>query len=332
LEDTGGGGLDSKKRPLSISSMSSSSSSSLPRQRRKRPNLSDYEHDALGQCDLEKLDNLLYIDQEEVMVNTYDSRMEVDSIKEDDNDNDNNNDESENAASSSCASDNVSDNYAGDVEQELRTEALEHSGTDALEQSGTDALKQSGTLTDVLEQSRTNVLEQSGTDALEQSVIDSPSMSNNTSSEASSNISTKTSDLDLSPTRVKAVKPSDLKLWSTDQGQGHTGENGGVSGVESGDTFLSTRKVVLSMSSTPRSSPTRSSPSRTSSSKKSSRASLSSPHSRSGSPGSPTKSLSHYVSYVQRVVAEIVDTERTYVNSLQDIKEVGLFFVYTERT
>lgn len=53
---------DNKKRPLSISSMSSSSTSSLPR-RRKRPNLSQYsESTSSSQLDIEKLDNLLYID------------------------------------------------------------------------------------------------------------------------------------------------------------------------------------------------------------------------------------------------------------------------------
>lgn len=54
--------LDNKKRPLSISSMSSSSTSSLPR-RRKRPNLSQYSSStSSSQLDIEKLDNLLYID------------------------------------------------------------------------------------------------------------------------------------------------------------------------------------------------------------------------------------------------------------------------------
>ncbi|KAL4238429.1 Pleckstrin y domain-containing G member 1 [Mactra antiquata] len=54
--------LDNKKRPLSISSMSSSSTSSLQR-RRKRPNLSQCsESNTSSQLDIEKLDNLLYID------------------------------------------------------------------------------------------------------------------------------------------------------------------------------------------------------------------------------------------------------------------------------
>lgn len=54
--------IDNKKRPLSISSMSSSSTSSLPR-RRKRPNLSEYiESTSSSQLDIEKLDNILYID------------------------------------------------------------------------------------------------------------------------------------------------------------------------------------------------------------------------------------------------------------------------------
>ena len=54
--------IDSKKRPLSLSSMSSSSTSSLPRQR-KRPNLCEYsDSSSSGQLDIEKLDNLLYID------------------------------------------------------------------------------------------------------------------------------------------------------------------------------------------------------------------------------------------------------------------------------
>ena len=54
--------IDNKKRPLSISSMSSSSTSSLPR-RRKKPNLSEYiESTGSSQLDIEKLDNILYID------------------------------------------------------------------------------------------------------------------------------------------------------------------------------------------------------------------------------------------------------------------------------
>ena len=54
--------IDNKKRPLSLSSMSSSSTSSLPRQR-KRPNLCEYsDSSSSGQLDIEKLDNLLYID------------------------------------------------------------------------------------------------------------------------------------------------------------------------------------------------------------------------------------------------------------------------------
>ena len=52
---------DSKKRPLSLSSMSSSSSSSLSR-KPKRPNLSDYVDVRDGALDIEKLDNILYID------------------------------------------------------------------------------------------------------------------------------------------------------------------------------------------------------------------------------------------------------------------------------
>lgn len=60
--DSADGDLDNKKRPLSISSMSSSSTSSLPR-RRKRPNLSQYSSStSSSQLDIEKLDNLLYID------------------------------------------------------------------------------------------------------------------------------------------------------------------------------------------------------------------------------------------------------------------------------
>lgn len=54
--------IDSKKRPLSLSSMSSSSTSSLPRQQ-KRPALCEYsDSSSSGQLDIEKLDNLLYID------------------------------------------------------------------------------------------------------------------------------------------------------------------------------------------------------------------------------------------------------------------------------
>ncbi|XP_053383313.1 uncharacterized protein LOC123544173 [Mercenaria mercenaria] len=61
-KDPAGMDQDNKKRPLSISSMSSSSTSSLPR-RRKRPNLSQYvESTSSSQLDIEKLDNLLYID------------------------------------------------------------------------------------------------------------------------------------------------------------------------------------------------------------------------------------------------------------------------------
>ncbi|XP_021348793.1 uncharacterized protein LOC110447429 isoform X2 [Mizuhopecten yessoensis] len=55
---------DSKKRPLSISSMSSSSSSSLPRHTRKRPNLCEFDPVALGRGDMEKLDQLMYIDDD----------------------------------------------------------------------------------------------------------------------------------------------------------------------------------------------------------------------------------------------------------------------------
>lgn len=56
--------IDNKKRPLSISSMSSSSTSSLPR-RRKRVNCSEYtESTCSSQPDDEKLDNILYIDDE----------------------------------------------------------------------------------------------------------------------------------------------------------------------------------------------------------------------------------------------------------------------------
>ncbi|XP_052275345.1 pleckstrin homology domain-containing family G member 2-like isoform X2 [Dreissena polymorpha] len=59
------GEIDNKKRPLSISSMSSSSTSSLPR-RSKRPNLSEYVASVTSsKLDIEKLDNLLYIDDEQ---------------------------------------------------------------------------------------------------------------------------------------------------------------------------------------------------------------------------------------------------------------------------
>ncbi|KAL3872982.1 hypothetical protein ACJMK2_036147 [Sinanodonta woodiana] len=56
--------VDSKKRPLSISSTSSSSTTSLPRSR-KRPNLSDCAdfRGSTGPSDIEKLDSLLYIDE-----------------------------------------------------------------------------------------------------------------------------------------------------------------------------------------------------------------------------------------------------------------------------
>ncbi|XP_033734193.1 LOW QUALITY PROTEIN: uncharacterized protein LOC117323234 [Pecten maximus] len=55
---------DSKKRPLSISSVSSSSSSSLPRHIRKRPNLCECDPVTLGRGDMEKLDQLMYIDDD----------------------------------------------------------------------------------------------------------------------------------------------------------------------------------------------------------------------------------------------------------------------------
>lgn len=69
------GVTDSKKRPLSISSMSSSSSSSLPRHIRKRPNLCEY--DPVGRGDMEKLDSLLYID-DDAPSGTTDEEMSVD--------------------------------------------------------------------------------------------------------------------------------------------------------------------------------------------------------------------------------------------------------------
>lgn len=57
---------DGRKRPLSLGSVSSSSSSSssLPRHTRKRPNLSQFDPVALGRSNMEKLDNLLYIDDD----------------------------------------------------------------------------------------------------------------------------------------------------------------------------------------------------------------------------------------------------------------------------
>ena len=76
--------VDSKKRPLSLSSMSSSSTSSLPRQR-KRPNLCEYsDSSSSGQLDIEKLDNLLYIDDNEVeTVNPTDDEMSLCSMDKD---------------------------------------------------------------------------------------------------------------------------------------------------------------------------------------------------------------------------------------------------------
>jgi len=68
---------DSKKRPLSISSMSSSSSSSLPRHSHKRPNLSQFDPVILGRSDMEKLDSLLFIDDDAPSGNT-DEEMSVD--------------------------------------------------------------------------------------------------------------------------------------------------------------------------------------------------------------------------------------------------------------
>lgn len=55
--------LDSKKRPLSVSS--SASSSSLPRHSNKRQNLAGPEHEMGSQLDIEKLDNLMFIDDED---------------------------------------------------------------------------------------------------------------------------------------------------------------------------------------------------------------------------------------------------------------------------
>ena len=76
--------IDSKKRPLSLSSMSSSSTSSLPRQR-KRPNLCEYsDSSSSGQLDIEKLDNLLYIDDNEVgTANPTDDEMSLCSMDKD---------------------------------------------------------------------------------------------------------------------------------------------------------------------------------------------------------------------------------------------------------
>lgn len=57
---------DYKKRPLSIDSVSSSSTSSLPR-RRKRQNVNEYAGSTTSsQLDIEKIDNILYIDDAEV--------------------------------------------------------------------------------------------------------------------------------------------------------------------------------------------------------------------------------------------------------------------------
>ena len=76
--------IDTKKRPLSLSSMSSSSTSSLPRQR-KRPNLCEYsDSSSSGQLDIEKLDNLLYIDDNEVgTANPTDDEMSLCSMDKD---------------------------------------------------------------------------------------------------------------------------------------------------------------------------------------------------------------------------------------------------------
>ncbi|XP_060071606.1 uncharacterized protein LOC132551478 [Ylistrum balloti] len=72
---------DSKKRPLSISSVSSSSSSSLPRHIRKRPNLCECDPVTLGRGDMEKLDQLMYID-DDVPNGTADDDMSVDTDSE----------------------------------------------------------------------------------------------------------------------------------------------------------------------------------------------------------------------------------------------------------
>lgn len=72
---------DSKKRPLSISSVSSSSSSSLPRHIRKRPNLCECDPVTLGRGDMEKLDQLMYID-DDVPSGTGDDDMSVDTDSE----------------------------------------------------------------------------------------------------------------------------------------------------------------------------------------------------------------------------------------------------------
>ena len=43
---------------------------------------------------------------------------------------------------------------------------------------------------------------------------------------------------------------------------------------------------------------------------------------------SGSSSLTHYVSYIQRVVTEIVETEQTYVKCLKEMKEVGFYFFF----
>ncbi|KAL5009092.1 hypothetical protein ScPMuIL_014673 [Solemya velum] len=64
-EDIVNAELDSKKRPLSVSSVSSASSSSLPRHSNKRLNIAGPEHGMGLHLDIEKLDNLMYIDDED---------------------------------------------------------------------------------------------------------------------------------------------------------------------------------------------------------------------------------------------------------------------------
>lgn len=210
---------DNKKRPLSISSMSSSSTSSLPR-RWKRPNLSQYsESTSSSQLDIEKLDNLLYIDDS----------PEVD----------------------------VPERSADELS--VSSEDKGKSGGDSDSQASADQAVNDGDQSESMDRT---LLHQS-----DSSLSFTPSNSANCS----------TVDLSLN---------SDLKA------------------VENSPE----RDVI------------RRSPSRISQ--------KSTGMSRTAS----LKQQAHYVSFVQRVVTELVETERTYVLHLKDIKQVRTFFLKLYKT
>ena len=202
--------MDNKKRPLSLSSMSSSSTSSLPRQR-KRPNLCEYSDScSSGQLDIEKLDNLLYIDDsvEVETPNPTDDEMSLYSIDKEDK-------------------------------------------------------------------------QKSNEDSDSQISLDQSSLRDQSLITIQENFNQSDSNITFTPSDSEKSGTSDLY---------RTVENSGKLNHET---------------------PTRS-PSRTSVGSRSS--------------GSSVKQSGHYVSHVQRVVAEIVETERVYVNHLHDIKLVSFFF------